>query len=141
VITSSEWGLGHDAAAGSPATACAQTAPVGYTPQSRALDPGPAKQSMRLPSVVRESPLTSAAPALTRFFGSHESLPAVIRYSWWWLGFGRRSGAGSARCQGDDGDNTREDGGCAKGLDCTGKYGFNVAKMHLTLASGPRAKR
>jgi hypothetical protein len=24
--------------------------------------------------------------------------------------------------------------GCAKGLDCTGKYGFNMAKVHLTLA-------
>jgi hypothetical protein len=24
--------------------------------------------------------------------------------------------------------------GCAKGLDCSGKYGFNVAKVHLTLA-------
>jgi hypothetical protein len=24
--------------------------------------------------------------------------------------------------------------GCAKGLDCTGKYGFNVARVHLTLA-------
>jgi hypothetical protein len=24
--------------------------------------------------------------------------------------------------------------GCAKGLDCTGKYGFNVAKVHLTLS-------
>jgi hypothetical protein len=37
--------------------------------------------------------------------------------------------------------------GCAKGLDCTGKYGFNVAKVHLTVSgavkhgSGKKAHR
>jgi hypothetical protein len=25
--------------------------------------------------------------------------------------------------------------GCAKGLDCTGKYGFNLAKVHLSLSA------
>jgi len=31
--------------------------------------------------------------------------------------------------------------GCAKRLDCSGKYGFNLAKVTLRLASAPRAKR
>ena len=31
--------------------------------------------------------------------------------------------------------------GCAKGLNCTGKYGFNVAKVQLTLATRPRVKK
>ncbi len=30
--------------------------------------------------------------------------------------------------------------GCAKGLDCAGKYGFNVAKVQLTLAADKRPK-
>jgi hypothetical protein len=30
--------------------------------------------------------------------------------------------------------------GCAKGLDCSGKYGFNVAKLGLTLGGKPQAK-
>jgi hypothetical protein len=30
--------------------------------------------------------------------------------------------------------------GCSKGLDCSGKYGFNVAKLRLTLAPRPVAK-
>jgi hypothetical protein len=30
--------------------------------------------------------------------------------------------------------------GCAKGLDCTGKYGFNIAKVHLTLRSVVRQR-
>lgn len=29
--------------------------------------------------------------------------------------------------------------GCPKGLSCTGKYGFNLAKIHLTLAAGTAA--
>lgn len=31
--------------------------------------------------------------------------------------------------------------GCAKGLDCSGKYGFNVARVHLTLAQGVKTRR
>jgi hypothetical protein len=29
--------------------------------------------------------------------------------------------------------------GCARGIDCSGKYGFNVAKLHLT--TRPKARR
>jgi hypothetical protein len=28
--------------------------------------------------------------------------------------------------------------GCKRGLDCSGKYGFNVARVHLTVAAAPR---